>query len=317
MNGGDRALKAIGNGLLGHLLYWRGDYREARQRLDDALPDIEAHDSWLDVLSVSYGAAIGLNCRTGQHAAAFDLLDRIDRLANMRSLPQLMALARAWRIESLLTIGNRDAADTIAADLVDGGGWRVDIANGLALAQLHLRADRSVEALKLLRPLRDRCAAQDRLLDLARVDTLLAVAFRARGETEEMVDHADRALTFAAAASAPWVVTSFAIAVEPTMSAALRAGGTRLAPDARELARRLRGTAANGEAPAGVALSARELAVLAELCVGRSNKDIGRRLDLTENTVKFHLKHIYHKLGAHTRSGAVTAALQRGLIGID
>ena len=42
--------------------------------------------------------------------------------------------------------------------------------------------------------------------------------------------------------------------------------------------------------------SARELAVLRELCHGRSNKTIGQYLDLSENTVKFHLKRIFKKL---------------------
>jgi len=39
--------------------------------------------------------------------------------------------------------------------------------------------------------------------------------------------------------------------------------------------------------------SARELDVLRELCHGRSNKSIGQMLDLSENTVKFHLKRIF------------------------
>ena len=60
--------------------------------------------------------------------------------------------------------------------------------------------------------------------------------------------------------------------------------------------------------------SARELAVLRELCQGRSNKAIGQALDLSENTVKFHLKRIFKKLGAESRAGAITTALQRKLV---
>jgi LuxR family maltose regulon positive regulatory protein len=51
--------------------------------------------------------------------------------------------------------------------------------------------------------------------------------------------------------------------------------------------------------------SARELEVLRELCNGRSNKAIGQFLDLSENTVKFHLKRIFKKLGADSRAGAL------------
>ena len=60
--------------------------------------------------------------------------------------------------------------------------------------------------------------------------------------------------------------------------------------------------------------SARELEVLRELCNGRSNKAIGQILDLSENTVKFHLKRVFRKLGADSRAGAISAALQRNLV---
>jgi LuxR family maltose regulon positive regulatory protein len=56
------------------------------------------------------------------------------------------------------------------------------------------------------------------------------------------------------------------------------------------------------------------LEVLRELCNGRSNKAIGQFLDMSENTVKFHLKRIFKKLGAESRAGAMTAALQRNLV---
>ena len=60
--------------------------------------------------------------------------------------------------------------------------------------------------------------------------------------------------------------------------------------------------------------SSRELEVLRELCGGRSNKAIGQLLDLSENTVKFHLKRIYKKLEIDSRAGAIAAALQRHLV---
>jgi LuxR family maltose regulon positive regulatory protein len=59
--------------------------------------------------------------------------------------------------------------------------------------------------------------------------------------------------------------------------------------------------------------SSRELAVLREVCNGRSNKAIGQLLDLSENTVKFHLKRVFKKLGVDSRTAAIAKALQRGL----
>lgn len=62
------------------------------------------------------------------------------------------------------------------------------------------------------------------------------------------------------------------------------------------------------------ALSGRELEILAALSSGASNKELARRLFISEATVKTHLIHIYQKLGVETRTAAVSAARERRLI---
>jgi DNA-binding NarL/FixJ family response regulator len=62
-------------------------------------------------------------------------------------------------------------------------------------------------------------------------------------------------------------------------------------------------------------LSARELEVLVLVASGDSNSDIARRLHLSETTVKSHLAHIYPKLGVNSRTAAVAAARDTGIIG--
>jgi two-component system, NarL family, response regulator len=61
-------------------------------------------------------------------------------------------------------------------------------------------------------------------------------------------------------------------------------------------------------------LTQRELDVLAPLVEGRSNKEIGRRLNMGEETVKSHVKAILAKLDAISRTDAVTIAMRRGLV---
>jgi DNA-binding NarL/FixJ family response regulator len=51
-------------------------------------------------------------------------------------------------------------------------------------------------------------------------------------------------------------------------------------------------------------LSRAELAVLELVADGLSNADIARRICLSENTVKFHLRNIFQKLGTHNRTAA-------------
>jgi len=61
-------------------------------------------------------------------------------------------------------------------------------------------------------------------------------------------------------------------------------------------------------------LSAQELRVLKMISEGRSNRDIGAVLGVTEATVKYHVSEILARLGAKDRTEAVVIALRRGLL---
>jgi NarL family two-component system response regulator YdfI len=63
-------------------------------------------------------------------------------------------------------------------------------------------------------------------------------------------------------------------------------------------------------------ITPRETEVLRMLAEGLVNKDIASRLRISEHTVKFHISSILEKLGASTRTEAVTLGIRRGLIPI-
>jgi DNA-binding NarL/FixJ family response regulator len=65
------------------------------------------------------------------------------------------------------------------------------------------------------------------------------------------------------------------------------------------------------ERPDTRGLSSRQLEVLEELAKGRSNDEIARRLFISTNTVKFHLRAIYDRLGVHNRVEAARLLGQR------
>jgi DNA-binding NarL/FixJ family response regulator len=62
------------------------------------------------------------------------------------------------------------------------------------------------------------------------------------------------------------------------------------------------------------ALTDRETEVLGQIAGGSRNRDIAEKLFITEGTVKAHIKHIMHKLGARDRTQAVAIGLRRGII---
>ena len=93
--------------------------------------------------------------------------------------------------------------------------------------------------------------------------------------------------------------------------AAARAGLLTLHPDALAGA-----TAARAVAPRGgaAALTPREIEILEMMAEGMSNRTIAGRLGISSQTVKFHVASILAKLGAASRTEAVTFGVRRGLI---
>ncbi len=85
----------------------------------------------------------------------------------------------------------------------------------------------------------------------------------------------------------------------------VHAGKMRIpAPVAERLAERM----------GGPSLTNRELEVLKLIVSGKSNKEIGGELYISEATVKTHINNLLSKLGVSDRTQAATTALQRGIV---
>ncbi len=86
---------------------------------------------------------------------------------------------------------------------------------------------------------------------------------------------------------------------------AVHAGKTRIpAVVAQRLAERMRGPE----------LTSREMDVLRLIVGGKSNKEIGGALHISEATVKTHINNLLGKLGVSDRTQAATSAIQRGIV---
>ena len=74
----------------------------------------------------------------------------------------------------------------------------------------------------------------------------------------------------------------------------------------------------NGAHPpvAAIALSSREINVLSQVARGLSNKQIARKLGISDKTVRNHLSRIFRKLDAGNRTQAVMNAMRVGLLSI-
>lgn len=321
--GFDSALKAVGNCLLAHLLYWRNELDEARERLDSALAAVESHDGWFDVYCAGYQTAVALECARGDVPAALRMVERACATASARGLQRLTDLALAWRLDALVSGGSLDAAERLIREhdlqsrlrnANEPFAWRLRIALSTALARCHLLAGRSATALESLRLGRTACEAHGSRLHLAQNDVLTALACKQRGDVAEAISKLEAALDYATTEQVHRIFLDVGPAIEPLLQSALRRNRECMLSGAqRRLITELLGALRASTREGPNELSARELEVLRELCQGRSNKAIGRLLDLSENTVKFHLKSIYRKLGVESRSAAIAAAVHRGI----
>ncbi|HXV32835.1 MAG TPA: LuxR C-terminal-related transcriptional regulator [Gaiellaceae bacterium] len=85
-------------------------------------------------------------------------------------------------------------------------------------------------------------------------------------------------------------------------------------PDAAAYLRRVREALGGPENGPGEDLNERELELLRMFAVGRSNAEIARELFLSVNTVKWHARRVYAKLGVHRRAQAVDRARELGIL---
>ena len=98
------------------------------------------------------------------------------------------------------------------------------------------------------------------------------------------------------------------------LTAALRAAASGLVAIQPGLDTAPQSDAVDGAPPTPGGLSDREMEVLGLLAEGLPNKAIAARLQISEHTVKFHVTAILTKLGAQSRTEAVTRATRMGLL---
>lgn len=323
---GDRTLQATLDCLSAQLDYERGEHEQAAARLEPALEFLEQHDGWLDLLAGGYEVMVGL-ARQRDHSgrSALALLDHIDQVARTRRLPRLADLALAWRLSLLLDLPGNAGVDAMVARAGGEAGfthamrqphrWRVRAGFGFALAQWHSLAGRSRHALALLMQLEQSCIDAGNQHDLMRVRVRIALVLQQRGEIEAALPYLHAVLDHIAGSGSGQAVVELGLPAKALLRSLRQhdpqtISGTTRALTVQQLLDRL----SDDDEAGGDAFSEREMEVLAQLAHGYSNKQIGRRLHLSENTVKFHLKNLYRKLGARTRESALASAQQRGLL---
>ena len=322
--GADSALRALADVHLAVALVTRGDNEGTSALLERSLAQVEASDGWLDVYAEAYAAGIAAALSVSNLGRAEEYVRRALATAERRGLKRLEGVVRALQTRLYIRTGRLDEARarhawrpgiwrTVPFE------WRVHQAQGIAAAELELASGQPGAARSILADLSAAASAGNRVRDARQVAYLDAAARCAAGEREPAAEALVALLEPAVREDDTAFLVDSGPLVVPLLQYARQWTRDRLASS---LARqtlghalaRLSAVGASPSASSGARLSERETEVLSELVQGSPNKVIARALQMTENTVKFHLKNVFHKLGVKHRTEAIRVAREQGLI---
>lgn len=317
--GTDSTLKAIVGCFKAQHLYWAGQWSESQPWIQDGQDTVEHTDGWLDV----FAAAAEVSWRTGlrQHGLqrALMVLDKSAQLARDRGLQRLANLVQAWRVDLLAQCGLASEAqqearaaglDAISwANSDNRFDWRRREATTLALARMQLATGASIAAQTRLEREADSYERAGLLLPAWRLRLLTLVAKRKANQGEFGQDEISIVLE-------PVIrngLSGLLLEVGPAILPFLPRVDSSLPFNVSAVTTQLRGWQAH-PVRRRAQFSAKETQVLELLASGQTNKAIARAMDVSENTVKFHLKQIFQKLGVDNRAAAISLALQQGVL---
>ena len=323
------AAAAIPTGLSALLRYEAGDVSGAEIAVLDELDLIETsvfHESFLAAHLVMARAAY----LRDDLARVVNVLERGRELARERGWDRLVA---AFLLEQARFTAGRVSAAELRRIVEEIGEIRyrhpaptrcswsdIEIAGIACEGVTVLAASRPAEAAQLLQQAYDAMLLVDDRYGALRVGIDLAVARHRAGDLIEGNRIASQVMSAAAAAGA----VSFALERSAEFVSVLTACLKYVTePHTRQHAEHLLSRCRERESPgnsAGISegkkqlLTERERSIVQFIAVGQSNKQIARTIGVTPETVKTHVKRIFVKLSAESRTQAVVRAQSLGLL---
>lgn len=331
-------LDAVGQVLLSEVLSMRGEHDAATTALSWALPHLERHDTWFDLLAAGFMAQQRVLRLNGDVIAAHAAIDSTRSAARRRGFDRLTRLIDGERVTLLVAMGDIEEAVLYA----EASGFAEQTAYADATNNLSLNLRGCVPALLWARihAARGDIARARDVFERLKTQQALTPHVPRRIELDlldirllQAEDRPDKAAACLSNLLLSHPVTDYRAILQiegaDFTSDLCRLAGVMEIPAVivQRLAHVLDGPAMPTPASVGSSstptanltrepggLTERERGVMRLLSAGLSNKEIGRQLDLSDNTVKFHLRNIFAKLNVATRTAAVTAGRNSGFL---
>lgn len=336
---GDASLRAVLAVPVAEAHWARGEAETAAALLDEALPLLQKGEAWVDLMARAYHVRIRIALMHNESRAALRILDGAEQVARERRLDRLRRLVELMRLEVMAASGLTEAAEEIArriaplvaADLAEvAPGWAPDCAQPAHWRERHLGLQLMAQmlwsrgdpegALALLARLEANARAIGAMHDLA---AARAQRFGFLWQLRRF-DEARETFQLAVALATPQRLACVFASPSANMAIAVRGllrrfGAAAFSHATIEFIDRVMGAGlqppseADGSVAGGpvtLLLTEYEREILQLLDLGLSNKQIARRIDRSEATVKYHLRQVYDKLGVRSRTMALATARQ-------
>lgn len=321
----DRSKIILLNALKADLAYERNQIDLAARRSATAIRQLRRWEAWFDIYAAEFGSAAMTALERQGLEAALEVLARAEEEMNVRQAMGLEPFLIATRMSCHAIAGSwRDARDLArrlpgAPESCSGNAdaatpWREREALLLAFTRLAVAEGRPRDILPVLDNVCATLLNSNNLHMRLRLSLMHAAALETARRKGPAVEALVTALTLARKSG--YLRVFFEDRCHSSALLASLLPGAAKHPDfpkafATELLDALEEVPLPGRSDA---LTPRELDVLRELRHGQSDKVIAQRLDVSGNTVKFHLKNIYSKLKATGRVDAIHRAREAGLL---
>ncbi|MBI5615469.1 MAG: tetratricopeptide repeat protein [Gammaproteobacteria bacterium] len=289
-----------------------------------------------DYLVIAYRAVARIHDCRGQPREALEILEEAEQLALSGQWPRVLRLVAWERVRRELLAGHLDRARIVAGRIrdsrepADGTQVRLseDAEDGiLGRIRLHIHAGEIREAQRLLQAALRQAVASGRVHRQVKLHALGAIARRKAGNDFQAQQSLEQALALAAPGQYTRALLDEGEEMTQLM---LEYFGTRSCLGARAgergvdrfLARLLESIGPEPSEQSGASLASgttpvrleefteREQQILSQIVNYMSNDQIAANLVVTRDTVKFHIKNIYAKLGVKNRLEAIRAVRQ-------